>query len=217
MVSKRPANHSKGDRSTRTAAIGSEITRFRVILGRSGCRTARSSQAQPPGPVRGVHQHIPRVHQTLVQPAQRRQVEQARSDARRERDRGPEIGFRKSHARHPESAFTQPVCHNKHVCRNPVQIERHFNRFSRSVRREAHQPSPVGPHAPGVVERKLGPAGARTTALGNRIPRGPVRTSRAPRVAQRFADVPIVRLKPFCNLSLSPAAVSTSTSCSRPH
>ena len=143
----------------------------------------------------------------MVQPAQRRQVEQARSDARRERDRGPEIGFRKSHARHPESAFTQPVCHNKHVCRNPVQIERHFNRFSRSVRREAHQPSPVGPHAPGVVERKLGPAGARTTALGNRIPRGPVRTSRAPRAAQRFADVPIVRLKPFCNLSLSPAAV----------
>ena len=101
-VSMRPANHSKGDRSTRTAAIGSEITRFRVILGRSGCRTARSSQAQPPEPVRGVHQHIPRVHQTLVQPGQRRQAEQARSDARRERDRGPEIGFRKSHARHPE-------------------------------------------------------------------------------------------------------------------
>ena len=68
-MSKRPAEHSDGDRSTRNAAFGAEIIRFRAIRGHLGPERPLPRRCRNPGRLRRLRRHVAHVLRVRQRPA----------------------------------------------------------------------------------------------------------------------------------------------------
>ena len=68
-MSNRPAEHSDGDRSTRNAAFGAEIIRFRAIRGHLGPERPLPRRCRTPGRLRRLHRHVAHVLRVRQRPA----------------------------------------------------------------------------------------------------------------------------------------------------
>ena len=68
-MSNRPAEHSDGDRSTRNAAFGAEIIRFRAIRGHLGPERPLPRRCRNPGRLRRLRRHVAHVLRVRQRPA----------------------------------------------------------------------------------------------------------------------------------------------------
>ena len=93
-MSNRPAEHSGGDRSTRNAAFGAEIIRFRAIRGHLGPERPLPRRFRTPGRRRRLPRHVTCVPRLRQQPARR----QRQRPHRAARPRSRRFGARRTFA-----------------------------------------------------------------------------------------------------------------------
>ena len=80
-MSNLPAEHSGGDRSTRNAAFGAEIIRFRAIRGHLGPERPLPRRFRTPGKLQRLRRHVAHVLRVRQRPA-RHQRQRPHRDAR---------------------------------------------------------------------------------------------------------------------------------------
>ena len=123
MMSNRPAEHSDGDRSTRNAAFGAEIIRFRAIRGHLGPERPLPRRYRTPGRLRRLRPLVtygPR----LRQPPARRQRPQSHRGARPRYWRPTaEIGFRRNRVSTPLELSELEAYSTRRNGANPVVFE----------------------------------------------------------------------------------------------
>ena len=108
MMSNRPAEHSDGDRSTRNAAFGAEIIRFRAIRGHLGPERPLPRRCRTPGRLRRLRRHVAHVLRVRQRPARHQRQRPHRAARPRSRRFGAQRTFasRRSFDARPEMRHT---------------------------------------------------------------------------------------------------------------